>query len=167
MAEQSTSLVKQESHVVYATFVVLFVTVLCFVWANSDPHFPLILLVVCAGALGGLVSLYRRVQLIPAEKRTAPELLAGKEISFQIYMSPVLGAILSFVLYIALLTGFVHGTIFPDFTIVETPYTDPPTFLRSAVPKGNADVAKILFWAFIAGFSERFVPNILDRLAKR
>jgi len=31
----------------------------------------------------------------------------------------------------------------------------------------GADVALLLIWAFIAGFSERLVPDLLSRLAKK
>jgi hypothetical protein len=33
------------------------------------------------------------------------------------------------------------------------------------MPKDAAANAKAIVWGFIAGFSERFVPNILNRLA--
>jgi len=33
--------------------------------------------------------------------------------------------------------------------------------------KSGADSAKAIVWAFIAGFSEQFVPNILDKLAQQ
>ena len=36
-------------------------------------------------------------------------------------------------------------------------------FLRSTYPATGPDLAKLLFWTFVAGFSERFVPQILQQ----
>ena len=38
-------------------------------------------------------------------------------------------------------------------------------FVTNWMPKDAAANAKAIVWGFIAGFSERFVPNILNRLA--
>jgi hypothetical protein len=35
------------------------------------------------------------------------------------------------------------------------------------VPEKTLDAAKALLWAFIAGFSEKLIPNILDKLAQQ
>jgi hypothetical protein len=36
-------------------------------------------------------------------------------------------------------------------------------FLRMSVPASIGDHAKLLVWAFVGGFSERFVPDVPDR----
>ena len=38
---------------------------------------------------------------------------------------------------------------------------DVVTFLNQTYPKSGPDLAKLLFWCFVAGFSERFVPQII------
>jgi hypothetical protein len=40
---------------------------------------------------------------------------------------------------------------------------DMRNFFSLTYPATGADVAKFLFWSFVAGFSERFVPQILDQ----
>jgi|GEM_PF-7069010 len=38
-------------------------------------------------------------------------------------------------------------------------------FLISIKPLGNVDVAKCYTWCFIAGYSEKIIPTILDKMA--
>lgn len=49
---------------------------------------------------------------------------------------------------------------------MEHPYVSLQTLLTRASPATNLDAAKAVIWAFIAGFSERFVPNAIDALTK-
>ena len=36
-------------------------------------------------------------------------------------------------------------------------------FFSQTYPATGPDLTKLLFWSFLAGFSERFVPQILDK----
>jgi len=40
-------------------------------------------------------------------------------------------------------------------------------FLVSAGPDNGMEMAKLLAWCFIAGFSERLIPSALDQLGGR
>ncbi len=43
-----------------------------------------------------------------------------------------------------------------------------PHFLpNSILPASGADYAKIMVWSFIAGFAEKFVPDVLDRITAK
>jgi hypothetical protein len=57
--------------------------------------------------------------------------------------------------------------MFPRFTVPE--FAVPPSsqdmknLFTSTYPTAGADFAKLIFWSFIAGFSERFVPQIISK----
>lgn len=40
-------------------------------------------------------------------------------------------------------------------------------FLKQTGPKSGADFGILLFWGFVAGFAERFVPDTIDRLVNQ
>ena len=72
------------------------------------------------------------------------------------------------VLYLCFLSKIVEGPLFPHFA--GPPFTEPvPTtddvrnFLAQTYPSSGGDLAKLLFWSFVSGFSGRFVPQIIGR----
>jgi hypothetical protein len=115
------------------------------------------------GIVGGFVSIQQRLKKIGAEEL---ELLSDSW--FQIVLIPVYGGVFALVLYVCFLSQIVTGALFPQFAV--SPFHQPPTtedlrdFFSSTYPASGADVAKLLFWCFVAGFSERFVPQIIGKL---
>ncbi len=119
------------------------------------------------GLVGGFVSIQQRLKKVGNEEL---ELLSCSW--FQILLIPIYGGVFALVLYIGFLGGIVEGPLFPAFSIPDfsKPYPtrdDIQNFFVSTYPSSGSDVAKLLFWSFVAGFSERFVPQILDRTQKR
>ncbi|WP_133718438.1 hypothetical protein [Methylocaldum gracile] len=115
------------------------------------------------GLLGGFVSIQQRLKKLADEEL---ELLSRSW--FQILLIPIYGGIFSLVLYVGFLSEILNGPLFPHFAF--PPFSEPlPTaddlirFINSTYPASGQDVAKLLFWAFIAGFSERLVPQILQK----
>ena len=118
-----------------------------------------VICVVC-GILGGFVSLEQRLGRLPAE---ALSLLSDSW--FQVLLRPLYGGIFALVAYIILLAGLVTSTLFPVFVYPALPETgiNPQyfvLFLTDTVPASGPDFAKLLFWSFAAGFTERFIPQI-------
>lgn len=128
-----------------------------------DPGlFPVVFV---AGMLGGVVNNYRRLYAMPVFSDN--NLNDTKILIAQLYISPIVGGIFGLVLYILFMTEIIKGPFFPSFLPEgEQEYTKFKKFLSDVDPQRNIDAAKALFWSFIAGFSERFVPNILDKITK-
>jgi len=76
------------------------------------------------------------------------------------------------------LSGLLEGILFPKFAIPggEGLQTAAPSGLNTANIKGffmntypasGPDLAKLIFWCFLAGFSERFVPQIITNIGAK
>jgi len=87
-------------------------------------------------------------------------------VTIQIYVSPFIGGVFATVLYGIFIGGLIQGSLFPEFSADKQAFKGFKEFAINAVPNSNADMAKAIVWAFIAGFSEGFVPNFISKLTK-
>ncbi|WP_440941237.1 hypothetical protein [Immundisolibacter sp.] len=123
-------------------------------------------LVFQCGIIGGFVSIQQRLRKIGDE-----ELALLAESWATVLVIPVYGGIFALLLYALFLGGLVQGHLFPGFYVPA--FGDPPTtadlvrFLTTAYPSQGADLAKLVFWSFVAGFSERFVPQIIHSITQQ
>lgn len=115
------------------------------------------------GLLGGFVSIQQRLKNFGDE-----ELGLLSQSWFQILLIPIYGGIFAGVLYVAFLSNVIEGPLFPKFA--GPPFSQPipstgdiRSFFSQTYPVSGSDLAKLLFWSFVAGFSERFVPQIIER----
>ena len=85
-----------------------------------------------------------------------------------ILVIPLFGGISALVLYILFLSGILESPLFPEFRLPEfvegAGRENIRQFLTETYPVSGEDTAKLLFWSFVAGFSERFVPQIITRI---
>jgi hypothetical protein len=115
------------------------------------------------GMLGGFVSIQQRLKRMGDEELD----LLARDV-FQIMLVPIYGSVFALVAYVGFLSQIITGDLFPKFFMA--PFHQPPTsddvlrFLSETYPASGPDFAKLLFWCFVAGFSERFVPQIISRL---
>lgn len=136
--------------------------------------FSMVTFVLYAGFLGAITSTLRRIQPVAAEPITASDPLiksmALEKGNIGVYLSTSLGAIFAVVLAIAFAAGLneVVGSLAPVFAppmdidcCGDSSLTE---LFESLRPATSTDFAKLLLWSFAAGFSERFVPDMLDRL---
>ena len=130
---------------------------------------PLFLLILLCGALGGLVSTYRRLQGLPLTGNPAVNLVSLNSSAALTYISPLLGSVFAAILFALLVSGLVGGELFPDLqtaTLSDALHRITLSdFIDGTGPRQGIDFAKLLVWAFIAGFAERLVPDAIDRLS--
>ncbi|HEY0393518.1 MAG TPA: hypothetical protein VGD01_03400 [Candidatus Elarobacter sp.] len=121
-----------------------------------------------AGVFGGFVSVQQRLQTAtnvdPFFKRL--ELSAGW--ASIVLIAPLVGMVFAVVLFEVFVAGAVSGALVPNFVSVDPKAGDVSSFKAfdlGSTPKSPQDWAKLGVWSFIAGFAERFVPDVLSRLA--
>lgn len=118
------------------------------------------------GIIGGFVSIQQRLHLVDDE-----ELAILSSAWPSLLLVPIYGGIFALLLYLLFLSGIVDGHLFPNFYI--PPFDAEPTsknikdFLSLTYPETGEDLAKLIVWSFIAGFSERFVPQIALQIADK
>ena len=114
------------------------------------------------GLIGGFMSIQQRIKNVNDEEL---ELLSKSW--FQILLIPVYGGIFALVLYLAFLSQIVKGALFPEFSIPD--FSSPPTtddmkrLFMDTYPSSGVNLAKLIFWSIVAGFSERLVPQIISK----
>lgn len=133
------------------------------------------------GAAGAMVSILRRTEpaMDIASTNTDPvQQVAGlRHGDTAVWISGFVGAAVSFVLLALFASGLMTEQVLAGktmamlFPTVET-CSGPNTVCTLTMldmglnfPK-SLDAAKILIWAFVGGFSEQLVPDVLDRLTK-
>lgn len=126
---------------------------------------------VMAGLFGGAFSLLQRVQAPLTDGDGLANLLSLRIAKREIFLAPITGAVAAITLYCIFAAGLIEGSLFPHI-VGEAPNPDTTksmpilSFLDSG-PAGTVDHAKSLVWSFIAGFSERFVPDAISRLSSK
>lgn len=123
----------------------------------------LVALVFAVGLIGGFVSLQQRLP-----KASVRDLRRLSETWFAILLVPINGGIFAIVLHVAFLGKILQGDLFPTYvaanaTAAVSGAAAVTDWLKNIAPASSADLGKLLFWAFIAGFSERLVPQILQQ----
>lgn len=117
------------------------------------------------GIIGGFVSIQQRLKQIDTE-----ELGLLSESWATILVVPIYGGIFALVLYVLFISGLIQGHLFPKFYIPE--FSTPPVtqdiidLLSKTYPAQGSDLAKLIFWSFVSGFSERFVPQIIHKVSR-
>ena len=142
-----------------------------FIAANWQP--PVLVLITLAGMLGAffsaLIRLYNVDQLSVAIVSETVAQLGGWHLFIYSLTPPVIGAIASVVLYIAFVGGVLAGGLFPTMECKGAlkGCVELVEVLNNYGPKAAPDYGKALLWAFIAGFSERLVPDTLQSLVAK
>jgi hypothetical protein len=145
------------------TFLLAGILILCGLYGKN--FLAVLSAVVYCGMIGGIVSSQRRLQSIPSDGDPLISVFGLDSAGYYLWLSPLLGAIFAVALMAMFVGGLLKGALFPDFDISHT--TRFFDFTWNTLPKGGGEYAKLLVWAFLAGFAERLVPDSLDRLASK
>jgi hypothetical protein len=118
------------------------------------------------GLLGGLFSKLLRVQKfkLGGIRETTALSEAGNRAS--VILSPGIGGVGALVLFVVLSAGLLKGSFLPQ--LAEVPFgkeADGLEDLFQVQLASSVEAAKLYLLCFLAGFSERLVPDVMSRLA--
>jgi hypothetical protein len=125
-------------------------------WFNGLIGIILICLSGIFGASGSLISALLRIQGVRDNSQLAQNIVAFKYSVNALKIAPLTGFIFAIVLSLIFSAGLMGGRLFPE---VRNSWTN--------ILFENDQLAKWLVWCFIAGFSERLVPDMVDRLSAK
>lgn len=141
---------------------IIAVTMYAMVLLPGPNRSVLVLLVFSSGLLGGFVSIQQRLPKISLDEM---RVLSTSWVS--ITLIPINGGIFAMVLMFMFIGRILQGGLFPvypEFKISSV--AEFFNWVQNGYPVSGEDVAKLLFWSFVAGFSERFVPQVIRQATK-
>jgi len=161
--EKSKALAKVINRLTISTIFILVIIATSVYFFNDiekmqDRFSYLTALVFTTGLVGGFVSLQQRLHKIEDE-----ELMLLSKSILSIAVIPINGGIFAYILMLMFMGKIIQGELFPTFPDIDI--FDLQTFkiwLMYSFPMSGAGMAKLLFWSFVAGFSERFVPRMIN-----
>lgn len=162
-----------QTTVMLMCFFILFMIILGYTMIGdegSDSRL-LLMMVIFSGAVGGFVSMQRRLQNDSNENNTHYNYFELNNGRLSVYLAPASGAIFAVILITIFAAKIISGELFPELHATAVSVEASKGFFRDVLsafrPVTALDLFKALVWAFIAGFAERFVPDTLDRLVTR
>jgi hypothetical protein len=133
----------------------------------SQAEVPFIIVLFYSGMLGGIVNTYVRLKDIPVDNNIDNTWQAISLFIISILISPIMAGVFGVIIYILFITNLVNGSYFPNISpIGDTIFVNLSMFdyFDKVTPYTYIDSAKAIIWSFMAGFSEKLVPNMLDSL---
>ena len=115
------------------------------------------LFVFMSGVIGGFVSIQRKLRTLPPREL---DLIANSWVYTS--LPPLAGGVLALLLYTLFLSEILTGALFPEFEADSKPLTEGIEALYQQ--HGDfQDYAKLIFWCFVAGFSQNFVTGLIGK----
>jgi len=118
-------------------------------------------MVLLTGILGGFIGLQRRLKELEHD-----DLLLLARSWVYVLLSPLVGGVLALLLFILFISGLVEGDLFPRFAADAATQGATANGLIKLIQihaLSYEEYAKLVFWCFLAGYSEKFVTNIISR----
>lgn len=147
-----------------------FLAVILYFETTGRGGLTIMIAVIVAGAGGSFVSSLRRLYSFQDVFPQGEYLKLFRKLNFYVVayslVPTVVGMLGAVIIYLIFAAGFLTGDLFPEFhCATDQNCADFHGFVANWRPDGPAANAKAIVWGFIAGFSERFVPDILNRLS--
>lgn len=117
----------------------------------------LLSLAAIAGAVGSFISALLRIESVPENNEIARNVVALRY-SESVRLAPVTGFVFAILLSFVFGGQLLNGQLFPK---------TPPNGNWPELLSYPAELAKWLVWAFIVGFAERLMPDMIDRLVDK
>lgn len=128
---------------------------------SGAEEYPLSWFIIIAAILGSLVN--------EPFRQGEPHQYTYGWIAAYISWKSAVSVVFAFLLYLMAIGGLIGGDMFPHFVqakLADGVHWSMTNFVTAVKPESYKDVAKILVWSFIAGYSEKFVPNLIGQILK-
>jgi hypothetical protein len=126
---------------------------------NDLTGFVLFCSAAIAGAIGSFISVILRIQGVRDNTQLAQNIFAFKYSKTTVQVAPFTGMIFAILLTFIIYGGLIGGSMFPYVRLDDDQYIK--------VLNNIGELSKLLVWSFIAGFSERLIPDMIDRLSDK
>jgi hypothetical protein len=117
------------------------------------------------GMLGGVFSTLLRIQKFKLGGNYEAAALSQPGNQVTVILAPVIGGVGAILLFVMLAAGVLKGSLLPDLPLVSLGLSaDALESLFQLHLASSAESAKLYLLCFLAGFSERLVPDVISRL---
>ena len=140
--------------------------------AEYRGQFPIALIVAILGACGACLSFLRRLSQLPSNIESLGGIIELRRSYVDVFVAMVSGALFAILLYILFASNLPHELFstnlvpkFKDFDQADNPST-LVWFISNLKLEDRKAMAIMFIWAFIAGFAEQLVPDVINRIIK-
>lgn len=136
-------------------------------WHSIGPtggaeRYPIAWFIIIAAVVGALVN--------QPFRHESPTGMGGGWVIGYVAWKCLVAVVFAFVLYLMFAGQMISGDLFPRFVRNTLDnggaYVNMADFATRMKPESYKDVAKLLVWSFVAGYSERLVPNLITQILK-